>query len=181
MRSIIAVAVVLCAFCALSPAQDKAAKPPATLRSILLEQLKTTHNAKDWFVDGNTAISGLTPEQASWSDGKGNHSVGQLTYHMVFWNQQVLDKLRGQTPAKFEGNNDVTFTIFDAKKWSDLQQQFDQVMKDLEKWVETADDAKVEKAASTIAHVGAHNAYHIGEIVYVRREQGSWDPEKGVK
>jgi hypothetical protein len=26
-----------------------------------------------------------------------------------------------------------------------------------------------------------HNAYHIGQIVYIRKLQGSWDPEKGVK
>jgi len=39
----------------------------------------------------------------------------------------------------------------------------------------------VEAAASTIAHIGAHNAYHIGQIIYVRKLQGSWDPEKGVK
>ena len=31
------------------------------------------------------------------------------------------------------------------------------------------------------AHIGVHNAYHIGQMVYVRKEQGSWDPEKGVK
>ena len=181
MKWITAVAAVLLTLCALSPAQDKTPKAPATLRSILLEQLKTTHNAKDWFVDANTAVAGLTPEQASWTDGKGNHSVGQLTYHIVFWNQQVLAKLRGETPAKFDGNNDITFTNFDAKKWADLQQQLDQVMKDLEKFVETADDDKIQKAASTLAHVGTHNAYHVGEIVMVRKEQGSWDAEKGVK
>jgi hypothetical protein len=39
----------------------------------------------------------------------------------------------------------------------------------------------LNKRASTIAHSGTHNAYHIGEIVYIRRQQGSWDPEKGVK
>src|SRR5215467_11105421 len=64
-------------------AQDKDKKEPVTLRSILLEQLRTTHNNKDWFVDGNTAVAGLTAEQANWSDGK-NHSVGQLAYHLVF-------------------------------------------------------------------------------------------------
>ena len=32
-----------------------------------------------------------------------------------------------------------------------------------------------------IAHVGAHNAYHIGQILYVRKLQGVWDPNKGVK
>jgi hypothetical protein len=47
--------------------------------------------------------------------------------------------------------------------------------------VETADEAKLKSWYSTIAHIGAHNAYHIGQIVYVRKEQGSWDREKGVK
>jgi uncharacterized damage-inducible protein DinB len=54
-------------------------------------------------------------------------------------------------------------------------------MKDLEKFTETADDEKLQKTASTLAHVGTHNAYHVGQIVYVRKEQGSWDPAKGVK
>ncbi len=39
-----------------------------TLRSILLEQLKTTHNVKDWFVPPSVAIGKLTPEQANWKD-----------------------------------------------------------------------------------------------------------------
>ena len=71
-------------------------KAPATLRSILLDQLQTTHNKKDWFVDGNTAVAGLTPEQASWTDGKGNHSVGQLANHLVFWNRRSLAKFKGE-------------------------------------------------------------------------------------
>jgi len=35
--------------------------------------------------------------------------------------------------------------------------------------------------ASTIAHIGTHNAYHTGQILYVRKMKGWWDPEKGVK
>ena len=154
---------------------------PVTLRSILLEQLRTTHNNKDWFVDGNTAVAGLTPEQANWTDGKGNHSVGQLAYHLVFWNQQELAKFKGETPAKFSGNNDETFTNFDAKQWASTVQQLDQVMTDWEKAIEAADDKKLQAWYSDIAHIGTHNAYHIGQIVYVRKEQGSWDPAKGVK
>jgi hypothetical protein len=38
-----------------------------------------------------------------------------------------------------------------------------------------------ERRLVLIAHAGAHNAYHIGQILYVRRLQGSWDPAKGVK
>lgn len=51
----------------------------------------------------------------------------------------------------------------------------------LEKAVESADETKLKNEASRIAHVGAHNAYHLGQIIYVRKEQGSWDPSKGVK
>jgi uncharacterized damage-inducible protein DinB len=54
-------------------------------------------------------------------------------------------------------------------------------MTDWEKAVETADDQKLAKNASVIAHVGEHTAYHIGQIVYVRKLQGAWDPSKGVK
>ena len=50
-----------------------------------------------------------------------------------------------------------------------------------EKAVEGADEKKLEKWASTIAHIGAHNAYHIGQMIYIRKLQGSWNPEKGVK
>ncbi len=162
-------------------AQAEAPKSPPTLRSILLEQLRTTHDQKDWFVPIDVATGGLTPEQASWTDGKGNHSVGQLTYHLLFWDREELAKFKGEPPAKFSGNNDDTFNGFDSKKWTETVQQLDQVMSEWEKAVETCDDKKLAEWASAIAHVGAHNAYHIGEMVYVRREQGSWDPSKGVK
>jgi uncharacterized damage-inducible protein DinB len=181
MKSILVFAVVSLSLCAFAQDQEKTPKVPPTLKSVLLEQLRTTHNQKDWFVDANTAVAGLTPEQASWRDGKGNHSIGQLAYHLVFWNQQELAKLRGETPAKFDGNNDETFDSFDAKKWANTVHQLDQVMTDLEKEVEAADDKKLEKWSSTIAHIGTHNAYHVGQIVYIRKLQGSWDPEKGVK
>jgi len=55
------------------------------------------------------------------------------------------------------------------------------VMTELEKIVEAADEKQLESWASELAHIGTHNAYHTGQIVFVRKLQGSWDPEKGVK
>ncbi|HEY7097287.1 MAG TPA: DinB family protein [Terriglobales bacterium] len=160
-------------------AQDQP-KAPTDLRGVLLEQLKTTHNVKDWYVPINVAVEGLTPEQAKWTDGKGNHSVGQLANHLLFWNRYALAKFKGQE-AKFDGNNDETFNAFDAKNWPATVKALDDVMNEWEKAVETADEQKLKDNASEIAHIGAHNAYHIGEMVVVRKAQGSWNPEKGVK
>src|SRR5690349_6712474 len=91
-----------------------AADGPVTLKSILLEQLKTTHDTKDWFVPANIAVEGLTAEQAGWKDASGNHSIGQLAAHLVFWNQQQLSKMKGEPPPKYSGNNDDTFSTVDA-------------------------------------------------------------------
>ena len=162
-------------------AQTPDVKGPKELRGILLELLKTTHNQKDWFVPGNTAIDGLTAEQAKWTDGSGNHSVGQLTYHLVYWDREQLLKFKGEKPPAFDGNNDETFNDFDAKKWADTVKQFDEVMTDWEKAVESADDRKLAEWAATIEHVATHNAYHIGQIIFVRKLHGTWDPTKGVK
>ena len=156
-------------------------KKPTTLRGILVEQLQTTHNKQDWFVSAKTAVAGLTPEQASWTDGKGNHSVGQLVYHILYWDRQSLAKFQGKTAEKFSGNNDDTFNGYDPKKWAETVQQLNQVMTDLEKVVESADEKKLQAWAPTVARIGTHTAYHLGEIVMVRKEQGSWDPSKGVK
>jgi uncharacterized damage-inducible protein DinB len=160
--------------------EDQPNTSTATLKSILLEQLRSTHNQAEWFVPASTAVEGLTAEQASWTDGKGNHSVGQLATHLIYWNRRNLARFKGEPAEKFN-NNDETFSSFDNKHWSDTVKQLDEVMTDWEKAVEAADDEKLKSWYSTIAHIGAHNAYHIGQVIYVRKEQGSWDPEKGVK
>jgi uncharacterized damage-inducible protein DinB len=78
-------------------------------------------------------------------------------------------------------NNDETFDNFNPAQWADLQKKLDQVMTDWETAVQGADDQKVAANASLIAHVVAHNAYHLGQILYVRKLEGAWDPSKGVK
>ena len=54
-------------------------------------------------------------------------------------------------------------------------------MTDWEKAIEAAEDQKLQSWYSTIAHISAHNAYHTGQILYIRKQQGSWDAAKGVK
>ncbi len=105
-------------------AQDK---KPATLREVLLAELRSTHTNSEWFVPANTAVKG-----------------------------------------------------FDAKTWNETVKQLDEVMSELQKWVETADEAKLKESAQVFTHISTHNAYHIGQMIYVRKEQGSWDPKNGV-
>jgi hypothetical protein len=160
----------------LAAAQQPNAGSP--LRAVLLQELRETHNEKNWFVSEKEAVAGLTPDQAAWSDGK-NHSVGQLVQHLNYWNAANLAKLKHE-PARKVGNNDETFN-FDPRQWNAVLKEFDRTMGELEQYVQSRDDAAPEKIAPTIALIAQHNAYHIGEMVTSRKKQGSWNPDMGVK
>ena len=150
----------------------------STLKAVLLQQLRETHNQKNWFVSEKEAVAGLTPEQAAWSDGK-NHSVGQLVQHLNFWNASNLARLAHRS-APQAGNNDETFTFAPAQ-WAATLKEFDQTMTAVEQFVESQDEGALEKIAPTIARIAQHNAYHIGEMVTSRKKQGTWNPDLGVK
>jgi uncharacterized damage-inducible protein DinB len=166
----------------LAAAAQNDKKAPSDLRGVLLEQLRQSHNQEDWYVPASIAVDGLTAEQAQWKPaGKDGHSVGQLAYHIWYWDQRSLMQFKGEKPPAFDGNNNETFDKFSPAEWDDLVKKLNQVLADWETAVQSADDAKLAANASLIAHVGAHNAYHIGQILYVRKLEGAWNPDKGVK
>src|SRR4051812_17059600 len=152
-----------------------------SLKTILLEQLRTTRNVKDWFVPVDSAIAGLTAAQAMWKDSSENHSIAQLTNHLIFWNEQILAKFKGEKPAAFNGDNKETFSGVDETTWPQAVKRVDSVLAELERVVMAADENKLKKLYSTLYHVGTHNAYHTGQILYIRKMKGWWDDEKGVK
>jgi hypothetical protein len=161
---------------------------PASLRSTLLSELHSTHDKAEWFTPIKAAVAGLTAEQAKWVpqnaqgkvDPNANHSVGMLAYHLAFWNENSLARLRGEKRTA-PGTNDETFNDFDAAHWDEMVQRLDRVMKDIEAEVEKMSEENLAKFAPMISHISTHNAYHTGQILYVRKLQGSWNPENGVK
>lgn len=165
--------------CSLAMCQTGATTP--TLKSVLLEQLRSTHNHEEWFVPVNIAIEGLTAEQASWKDETENHSIAQLVNHLIFWNRQNLAKFKGEKPTAFDGDNKETFAGLDKVTWEASVKQLNEVLAAWEKAIEEADDAKLAKWSSTIARISTHNAYHTGQIIYIRKMKGNWDSAKGVK
>ena len=152
-----------------------------SLKSVLLNQVKTTHDKEDWFVPVNIALKGITAEQAVWKDGSENHSIGQLANHLLFWNERQLKVFKGEKLAPFNGNNDETFNAFTKEQWLETVKKLDNVVMEIEKIIQNADEASLKSWAETIGNISTHNAYHTGQIIFVRKLQGSWKPEKGAK
>jgi uncharacterized damage-inducible protein DinB len=83
--------------------------------------------------------------------------------------------------AEFSGNNEESFVRFEKDTWEITLQRLETLMSDFEKTIEQASDEQVQEWASTLTHLSTHNAYHTGQIIFLRKLQGSWDASKGVK
>ncbi|WP_157815907.1 DinB family protein [Spirosoma pollinicola] len=147
---------------------------PPTVRTILLEQLKNTHTNEDWFTPLKKATGGLTAIQANWRDSTVNHSIGQLVSHLIFWSERVLTAFQGNTAPDFSGNNEETFERFTNVSWDQAIVKLDSIQIKWYQSVEKATDKQLAKWSSSVANICSHNAYHTGQIIYIRKKNRWW-------
>ena len=157
-------------------------------KKILLEQFAACYDKNDWFVAVRNAVDGLTAEQAAWKPSGAQHSIWELVSHLCHDNNACLQRFQGIEYTSRAANNDETFDPVGGTWEADLE-RFEAIMI---KWLEllnNADDAKLNELAQhrnetnwgmEIANMNAHNAYHGGQIVMLRKLQESWNPERGV-
>ncbi len=162
-----------------------------TLKEFVLEQLAATHNIKYWFVPFTDSVAGLTAEQAAWKDPSGNHSVWGIVNHLIFWNGRWLIRLKGEVPPKMEIENEGTFSegTADENAWKGSINKLDEILTGIESRLKDMPDEILDEEAfpgyegtwyDMFAQMTTHNAYHIGQIVHLRKQQGSWKSEQGV-
>ncbi len=148
---------------------------PSKVKSLLMTQLKNTHSNQEWFVPMKTAVEGLTFEQSNWKDSTENHSIAELVSHIVFWNEMNLKAFQGEDMSNFEIDNDTTFKKFNDKEWKSTLKKLDSVQTEWEQLTEKATAEQIDQWSSEIANMTAHNAYHTGQIIYIRKRNGWWN------
>ena len=153
-----------------------------TLKSVLLEQLKTTHTVKDWFVPANIAVAGLTAEQANWKDKSDNHSHchADHAFNFLDQNNHSINSM-GKSRIHSVAITKKPLRRLPKKPGPAAVKELDEVLSQLEQAVQRADETQLKTFYSTLAHIGTHNAYHVGQIIYIRKMKGWWKEENGVK
>lgn len=160
-------------------------------KEILFRQYDRCYNENGWFVAARNAIDGLNFEQAAWKPSDDVNCIWETLSHITYYNYAYLQRFKGLHYEYDVSNNDQTFSTgeYDEAHWQTDVARFDVVMKEWRDLLAAADDAKFGQPVSDenpaswaelIANVNAHNAYHAGQIMLLRKMMGSWDPEKGV-
>ena len=124
------------------------------------------------------------------------HSVGQLVFHMNYWMDYELRRIRGEKP-KYPEHNSESFPSAplpsDAQEWDRLRTQMTELLaefaelaksspQEMQREIESGHDGDKELAGTLEAvlwQMVAHNSYHVGQIAMVRRALGAWPPRGG--
>lgn len=156
-------------------------------KTILLRQMAANHNEPNWFVPVDRALD-VTADQAKEKSGDSN-SIWEIVNHLLFWNERYLHRFQGKPVARKIESNDETFRNENRENWEAAKNQLFSVLTDWTTVVKEADEETFQRSAhedrddpwySVLANINIHNAYHIGQIVEIRKSQGNWNSEKGV-
>lgn len=153
-----------------------------TSRKMLSDQLRACRNENGWFTSMAAAVNGLTRKQADWKSNEEMNSIHEIVRHLNFYNTRYLKKFWGENVPEFAGDNDDTFdpepNIEDT--WQEALDAYDSTLNAWIDGLDRTDDENADKWVGDLTHLTIHNAYHIGQIVFIRKQQGSWDKKYGV-
>jgi len=161
-------------------------------KEVLLKQFDSCYDENGWFVAVRNVLEGVTAEQAAWKAEGTNNSIWESLSHLTFYNSAYVQRFKGLDYKYSTNDNDETFTVPDNPSeddWIAEVFKFDLTMRELRELIEAADASKFDQAVSEtnqaswaelILNINAHNAYHGGQMLLIRKLQGIWNPEKGV-
>ncbi|NOT48726.1 MAG: DinB family protein [Acidobacteria bacterium] len=161
-------------------------------KETLRQQFDRCYDENGWFVAVRNAVEGITAEQAAWRPDGADNSIWETLAHLNYYNNAYLVRFRDEDYEYKVASNDDTFagsTEVSEDDWQDEIAKFDSVMDEWRGLLAAADESKFASPVRNkedrnwgelLADINAHNAYHGGQILLLRKLQGSWNSEDGV-
>ncbi|WP_010099255.1 DinB family protein [Ornithinibacillus scapharcae] len=148
------------------------------VKELLLAQLDACLE-NTWFVSLINSIDGLTEEQANWKPNETTNSIFEIVNHLIFYNHRSLNRFKDIPNDKKVDDN--TFKNREELNWNATVKWINEIMSEWKDVVKKADTDKLDDMANELAHLTIHTTYHTGQIIYIRKLQGIWNPKNGVK
>ncbi len=151
-------------------------------------------SGKGAHADPLACVEDVSAELAAKHVAGFSHSIGQLVFHMNYWMNYELKRIRGEKP-KYPEHNSESFPAppspADEADWDRLRRDFAWFLHQYEELAKSSaeemqrevESTRVQKNANTVEAVlwqmVAHNSYHVGQVALMRRVLGAWPPKGG--
>lgn len=163
-----------------------------TQKELFLKQFTISYDENGWFVALKNTLNNLTAKEAVWKTENLDNSIWEILAHLNYYNFAYLERFKGVDYVYPKADNDATFEAAENVSDADWQAEiarFEAIMEDWRGLLEITDESKFDEAVSAssktiwatmISNIIQHNSHHGGQIVIIRKLQGSWDRSKGV-
>ncbi|NEU59987.1 DinB family protein [Paenibacillus sp. ALJ109b] len=147
---------------------------------LLLNVLDSTFDKESWYAPFKHAIEGLTAEQANWKpSGKATKTIWENVNHLIYYKERLATNLEGREWTN-NLDGDETFSLTnqpnDDMEWKKVVERAENAQHNLRKVLSTISDEKLDQNSleGKLLDIMLHDAYHTGQIIQLRKMQGSW-------
>ncbi len=171
-------------------------KPCGKIRELMTTRsLTELLHGQGSHADPLACIEDLSCESAGKHIEGFQHSIAGLVFHMNYWMDYELRRIRGQKP-RYPKHNSESFPGEPSQnphEWDELRNRFADLLsaftalansspKEMRRQIESVHEGD-KKVAGTleavITQMVAHNSYHTGQIAMMRRLLNAWPPRTG--
>ncbi|MBJ8055691.1 DinB family protein [Bacillus cereus] len=155
------------------------------VKTLLLQQWASCLDEEDWFPPLEKVLEDITFEQAIWKPDEGAmNSIWELVCHLLFYKKRLLMRFLGETANEPQAeDNESTFRLPTEtfQNWKESKQEYFYVHRELEKILAKSEQEDLYRQIPgerslvlELKSLALHDAYHIGQIVFLSKMQGAW-------
>lgn len=153
---------------------------------LLLHGWDSCYEKEDWYPPLTDALKELSEEQANWRpEGEPVNTIWENVHHLIFYKERLLKRMTGEESDYPEGlSNDDTFAVqsMSNKDWQEtldrLQSVHQGIRDQIARWEEEEFEHIFPNRSQSVGRwvnsLIMHDAYHTGQIMFIRKLQGSW-------
>ncbi|GED33725.1 DinB family protein [Brevibacillus centrosporus] len=158
-------------------------------KELLLQNWMYTYEQEDWYPPLRDALAGVTAAQASWRPtGEAANTIWETVSHLLFFKERLLHRLLGtEFPLSAETNDD-TFVpsggAADEEAWEKTMQRMEDVHRQIQEKLASLSEHDLDQAlpsipaSQSVMSIMLHDAFHTGQIIQIRKLQGSWPAKR---
>lgn len=147
---------------------------------LLLNLLDTTFDRESWYAPLKDAIEGITAEQANWRPtGEATKTIWENVNHLIYYKERLVANMEGREwTHNLDGNETFYLTdqSNDDQEWEEVIERAKTVQGSLRQVLSktTVEELDQNLLEVKLLNIMLHDAYHTGQIIQIRKMQGSW-------
>ncbi len=153
-------------------------------KDILIQAWDHCYDIEGWYPPLRNALEGVDGSQAVWRpQGESSNTIQEIVNHLFYYKRRFLFRLEGRVWPYEISSNDQSFLPGEHTMhlpWGELVYELATIHGQIRnKIVELTDDKLSlslpnDPVDQQVMILATHDAYHTGQIIFIRKLYGSW-------